>query len=105
MSLIINATISQATFGLSINEHKAIKSIGATENLDDHLTPVELVFKMLGETSATEISKKDDAHGFTENEQAAQKGGKVAGDARRALELQSDRPVVSSQNALGDNRS
>ena len=55
---------------------------------------------MLGEASTTEITKKTDAKGFEENKTAAKKGGKIAGDARTALEKETGKEVVSKENYL-----
>lgn len=37
---------------------------------------------------------------FDENKAAAKTGGKIAGDARRQLELLSGKPVISKENRL-----
>ena len=37
--------------------------------------------------------------GFDENQQVARRGGNVAGVARKALEAETGRPVVTAQNA------
>jgi hypothetical protein len=58
---------------------------------------------MLGEASTTEIAKNTDAHGFGENKVAAKKGGKVAGDARKKLEIETGEKVVSPKNYLSNN--
>jgi len=55
---------------------------------------------MLGEASTTEIARKNDAQGFPENKTAAKKGGKIAGDAREALEKETEKKVVSKGNYL-----
>ncbi len=60
----------------------------------------ELVFTMLGELTTTAVARKDDAQGYDENKQAAQKGGKVAGDARRNFEETTGEPVLSNRNYL-----
>ncbi len=61
---------------------------------------MELIFSMLGEASTTKIAKDKDAKGFTENKIAAKKGGQIAGDARKKLELESGGKVVSRENYL-----
>ncbi len=55
---------------------------------------------MFGEAATTEIAREKDAQRFTENKVAAQKGGKIAGDARNNLELETGKKVVSSENYL-----
>lgn len=59
---------------------------------------------MLGEASTTEIVKKKNPIGFTENQTAAKQGGKIAGDARRALELETGENVVSTTNYLPEKK-
>lgn len=94
---ILTAEISRATFGISPSEHKAIKGL-KRENLRDHMSPLELLFSELGEAATTEITRNDDARGFAENLDAAQRGGKIAGDARRNLEAQTGRSVATGAN-------
>lgn len=84
---ILTAEISKATFGITPAEYKKLKSLDRpTENLRDHMTDLELLFSALGEASTTEIAKTHDAYGMKENSSAAKAGGKIAGDARKALE-------------------
>jgi len=59
-----------------------------------------LIFSMLGEAATTEITRKDDAQGFVENQIAAVEGGTIAGNARKQLEQKTGKPVVSSRNFL-----
>lgn len=94
---ILTAEISEATFGLKPLEHKKLKSL-KKENLRDHMTDLE--FTMLGEASTTEITIQQDAQGFQENKEAAQVGGRIAGNARKELEAKSGRRVISSSNFL-----
>lgn len=96
---ILTAEISKATFGITPSEYKKVKSLDRpSENLRDHMTDLELLFSALGEASTTEIAKTHDAYGMAENTQAARAGGKIAGDARKALEAKTGRKVVSSSN-------
>ena len=61
---------------------------------------LELIFTMLGEASTTRIARNKDAQGFVENKVAANKGGKIAGDARKNLELESGESVSTKNNYL-----
>jgi prophage antirepressor-like protein len=100
---ILTNEISKATFDVSIHEHKKIKGLEPefkNQNLRDHMTDRELVFTMLGEVSATDITRARDAQGFVENREAAKDGGKIAGNARAELERKTGRNVVSSDNYL-----
>jgi hypothetical protein len=96
---ILTAEISQGTFGVKPGEHKELKGL-KRQSLRDHMSRAELVFTMLGELSTTEIAREDDAQGFKENKMSARKGGQIAGDARRALESQTGKPVLSDANYL-----
>jgi len=64
------------------------------------MTDLELIFSMLGEAATTEIARKQDVQGFGENKVAARKGGRIAGDARNKLELETGDAVVTSENYL-----
>lgn len=100
---ILTNEIAKATFGVSIDEHKKIKDLNTglkNENLRDHMTDLELIFGMLGEVSTTEIARGLNAQGFGENEVAAKEGGKIAGDARKKLEIKSGEGIVSEGNSL-----
>ena len=97
---ILTAEISKATFGMTPSEYKEYKGL-ERENLRDHMTDLELIFSMLGEASTKEIAVNRDAQGFDENKNAAKIGGKIAGDARRQLEQESGKPVISQENYLG----
>lgn len=96
---ILTSEISKATFGITPSEYKKVKGL-KKENLRDHMDSLELIFTMLGEASTTEIVRSTDAQGFVPNKVVAKKGGKIAGDARKNLEIQSGRKVVTKKNFL-----
>lgn len=54
---------------------------------------------MLAEVTTTEISKAEKPQGMNESKKVARRGGKVAGDARKAIEQQTGKPVFSPLNA------
>lgn len=97
---ILTAEISKATFGMTPSDYKKHKGV-KQENLRDHMTSLELIFSMLGEASTKEIAVNQNAQGFAKNKAAAQSGGKIAGDARKQLEKESGKPVISKTNYLG----
>ncbi len=94
---ILTAEISKAAFGMTPTEYKAFKGL-ERENLRDHMTDLELIFSMLGEAATTEIARKQDAQGFTENKVAARKGGGIAGEAREKLEIETGENVFNAEN-------
>ena len=64
------------------------------------MTDLEQIFSMLGEAATTEITRNQDAQGFSENKIAAKKGGTIAGNARKDLEKESGKKVISKSNYL-----
>ena len=94
---ILTNEISKATFDKTVEEYKEFKGL-KKENLRDHMNDLELIFNMLGEASTTKIARNKNAQGFTENETAAKKGGKIAGNARKQLETESGENVTTSEN-------
>jgi len=96
---ILTAEISKAAFGMTPAEYKEHKGL-ERQNLRDHMTDLELIFSMLGEAAATEIARKQDSQGFPENRIAARKGGKIAGDAREKLEIETGEKVATQENYL-----
>ncbi|MCL2797594.1 MAG: Bro-N domain-containing protein [Firmicutes bacterium] len=98
---ILTAEISKATFGMTPSEYRVFKGMAKSkENLRDHMDDLELIFTMLGEVSTRRIAESSDAKGFWENKSAAQKGGSIAGDARRQLEIETGQRVSSKENYL-----
>jgi len=96
---ILTSEISKATFGLTPSEYKKVKGL-KNQNLRDHMTDLELIFSMLGEASTTAIVKTKNPKGFNQNKVVAKEGGKIAGDARKALELKTSQKIVSEENYL-----
>lgn len=96
---ILTAEISKATFDMTPSEYKRYKGL-KRENLRDHMDDLELIFSMLGEASTTEIAKNKDTQGFDENKIVAHKGGKIAGEARKKLEIESGKKVTKKENYL-----
>ena len=95
---ILTDEISKAWSGMSTRQYKNLKGL-KKENLRDNMSTLELVLNMLAEATTAELAKAHDAQGLSENRQVAHRGGKVAGDAREAIETDSGRPVIASQNA------
>ena len=60
---------------------------------------MELMLNMLAESTSTEISKNENPSSFAESQAIAKRGGKVALEARKAVEQQTGKSVITSQNA------
>jgi hypothetical protein len=97
---ILTSVLSTRTFGLSPADHKGLKRLKRSHNLRDHMTDLELILTQLAEKSTKEIAQIRDAQGFEENKAAARSGGDIAGNARRSLESETGKRVVSDSNFL-----
>lgn len=95
---ILTDEISRAWSGMTTRQYKKLKGL-TKENLRDNMSTLELVLNMLAEATTTELAKGHDAQGFAENQEIAKRGGKVAGDARKAIEADTGKPVITSKNA------
>ncbi|MCW3169642.1 Bro-N domain-containing protein [Chryseobacterium sp. 09-1422] len=91
--------IHQEWTGLKVKEHKNLKGL-QTQNLRDHMSEAELIFTALAELSTRQIAEVDEAKGVPQNAVAGKKGGKIAKDARLALEDQTGKKVITSENFL-----
>ena len=96
---ILTAEISKATFGLTPSEYKKFKGL-KRQNLRDHMNDLELIFNMLGERVTTEISQQEKPDTFVKNKKVAERGGDIAGNARKQTEKELGRPIVSKENYL-----
>ena len=95
---ILTDEITKAWSGMNTRQYKNLKGL-KKENLRDNMTTLELVLNMLAEATTTEISRQKAPEGLRENVEVARSGGKVAGDARKAIEQQTGVPVITSKNA------
>lgn len=95
---ILTDEITKAWAEMDTKEYKKLKGL-KKESLRDNMSNLELVLNMLAEASTTEISKNINPEGFEESKDVAQKGGKIAGDARKDIEKQSGKSVITSRNA------
>ena len=96
---ILTNIIHQEWAGVDVKVHKAIKGL-QSQNLRDHMSEAELIFTALAELSTRQIAEKEDATGLPANKVAAQAGGRIARSARRALEDQTGKSVVTGENYL-----
>ena len=96
---ILTAEISKATFGITPSRYKKLKGL-KRENLRDHMNDLELLFTQLGEAATTQIARTDDAQGMNPNKDAARRGGGVAGTARKQLEKETGKGVMTHKNYL-----
>jgi len=90
--------ITKAWAGLNTRQYKNLKKL-KKENLRDNMTNLELVLNMLAETATTEISEKRKPKGFKPSKVIAKQGGSIAGAARKDIEKQTGKTVISRKNA------
>ena len=64
------------------------------------MTNLELVLNMLAEVSTTEISQKEKPDTFNKNRKVARRGGGVARVARKRIERETGKKVVTRSNYL-----
>ena len=95
---ILTDEITRAWSGMSTRQYKKLKGL-KKENLRDNMSDMELILNMLAESTSTEISKNENPSSFAESQAIAKRGGKVALEARKAVEQQTGKPVITSQNA------
>ncbi|MDR1183281.1 MAG: Bro-N domain-containing protein, partial [Coriobacteriales bacterium] len=100
---ILTDEISRAWSDMSTREYKTLKGL-TKENLRDNMSTLELVLNMLGEATTTEMSKEHKPETFEENRQVARRGGNVAGNARKEIEADTGKPVITSKNAVDFSR-
>ncbi len=91
--------IHQEWTGLTVKTHKDIKGL-KSQNLRDHMSEAELIFTALAELSTRQIAETDEAKGVNENAVASKKGGRIAKDARLALEEKIGKSVITGENFL-----
>ncbi|HLD73078.1 MAG TPA: BRO family protein [Candidatus Nanoarchaeia archaeon] len=98
---ILTNEISKATFGKTVGEYKQFKGLKKpNQNLRDHMTDWELILTMVGEKATTDITITKDAQGFDQCKQSAKRGGQIADNTRKELELEIGKPIVSRENYL-----
>jgi hypothetical protein len=96
---ILTNIIHEEWSDLSVKDHKNLKGLKA-QNLRDHMSEEELIFSALAELSTRKIAEVEKTEGLEANKIPAKKGGKIAKDARTALEEKIGKSVVTGQNFL-----
>lgn len=91
--------IHQEWTGLTVKKHKDLKGL-KTQNLRDHMSEAELIFTALAELSTRQIAETERAKGLKQNATAGKKGGRIAKNARLALEQKTGKHVITSENFL-----
>ena len=95
---ILTDEITKAWSGMTTRKYKNLKGL-TKENLRDNMSTLELVLNMLAEATTAELSKAHNPQTFEENREIAKRGGKYAGNARKEIEADTGKPVITSKNA------
>ena len=95
---ILTDDITEAWSGLKTREYKNLKGL-KKENLRDNMSMLELTLNQLAELATAELTDAKNPQGLDENRKIAKEGGGVAGNARKEIESQTGRPVVTSKTA------
>ena len=90
--------ITKEWSGMTTKQYKHLKGL-KKENLRDNMTNLEIALNTLAEASATELSKQRNPKGFRQQTHVAKDGGSVAKVARKQLEKQLGRTIISSEKA------
>ena len=95
---ILTDELTKAWSGMSTRQYKNLKGL-KKEGLRDNMSTTELTLNQLAEVATRELSRQEKPEGFEQNQDIARRGGSVAGNARRDLESQLGRPVITPKNA------
>ena len=96
---ILTNIIHQEWTWMTVKQHKKLKNL-KTQNLRDHMSEAELIFTALAELSTRQIAESTEATWMDENKVASKKGWAIAKKARKNLEDQTWKSVITDQNFL-----
>lgn len=95
---ILTDEITKAWSGMTTRAYKNYKGL-KKENLRDNMSTTEIILNMLAETATKNISQTENPSTFEENKSAAQRGGRIEGNARKELEAEIGHSVISNKAA------
>lgn len=96
---ILTNEISKAWSGMTTRQYKNLKGL-KKENLRDNMSTTELILNMLAEAATKDIAESTNPQGLEENKKVANRGGNIAGNARKEIEAETGKPVITSKNAI-----
>lgn len=96
---ILTNEISKAWSGMTTRQYKDLKGF-KKENLRDNMSTTELILNMLAEAATKDIAESTNPQGLEENKKVANRGGNIAGNARKEIEAETGKPVITSKNAI-----
>jgi hypothetical protein len=96
---ILTAVIHRGAFDMTPSDHRRYKGVEKGE-VRDHMTGLELAFINVAEQATIANVQVEDAQGYEDNYEAAEKGGRSAGVARRAFEEEHGRKIISDKSYI-----
>ena len=96
---ILTNEISKAWSGMTTRQYKDLKGL-KKENLRDNMSTTELILNMLAEAATKDIAESTNPQGLEENKKVANRGGNIAGNARKEIEAETGKSVITSKNAI-----
>ena len=96
---ILTNAIYKEWSGMTAGDYKAYKDL-RKENLRDNMTDIEIALANIGEITTRDIAREEHPNGLSENIKVAQRGGRVAKDARKSYEKATNKAAVSKDNFL-----
>lgn len=64
------------------------------------LKDLELILNMLAEATTKDIANTKHPRGLEENKKVAKRGGSIAGNARKEIEQETGKPVITAKNSI-----
>jgi DNA-damage-inducible protein D len=93
-------TIMNSAFGMDVETYRRHKNLTKpNQNLRDHMTDLELVLTMLGETVAASLHRDHNSGNFEQLQSDVADAGEITARTRREIERRGGRQVVSGQVA------
>lgn len=96
---ILTNEITKAWSGMTTRQYKDFKNL-KKENLRDNMSTLELALNMLAEATTTELTNIKNPTGLEENKETAKRGGTIASNARKEIEKETGKPVITKKNAI-----
>jgi hypothetical protein len=83
-----------------LKKHRLVKGAADNTELPDRMNNIELLIDRLAKTAGTEIMRARGTQEHAETRQAALDGAKIAGDARKGIEDQTKRSIITKGRDL-----
>ena len=96
----VRAAVHEEAFGITLRKHRVVKGAADHSELPDRMNNIELLIDRLAKTAGTEIMRARDTQEHGETRRAALDGAKIAGDARKGIEHQTKRSIITKGRDL-----